>query len=390
MKILFIHNNYASNNSGEEHAMKGLAEILENNGHTIAWFLKSTDIIGNSVKLKIKAFFTAFYSASSVKALRKALEEHNPDLVQIQNVYPFISPAIFNVVRKKGIPIVMRCPNYRLFCPTGLHLDRNGKVCEKCTTGIREFNGILKNCEGSWFKSIGYSLRNLVARSFWKIQKKADVYIVQSEFQRQKFMKNGVPADKISIVPGLTPKITKSGKTTEDEYITFVGRASKEKGILEFLEVAKQNDHLKFVVAGSISEDLTSHKENSPSNLVWSGFLTGKQFDDLYASSLMIVVPSKWYEGFPNVITRAMLHSKPVVTSNIGATKSIIDHMVNGLLTEPGNVKELEQAILKLVEDKELRNELGKNALVKAQKEYNNEIIYNNLMDTYRLAQNNR
>ena len=44
MKILFVHNNYGNNNSGEEHASQGLADLLEEHGHTVQWYRKSSDV----------------------------------------------------------------------------------------------------------------------------------------------------------------------------------------------------------------------------------------------------------------------------------------------------------------------------------------------------------
>ena len=70
MKILFIHNNYASNNSGEEYAAESLKEILEANGHQVQWFRRFSDIIENSLVKKIQAFFLAIYNPSAVRELK--------------------------------------------------------------------------------------------------------------------------------------------------------------------------------------------------------------------------------------------------------------------------------------------------------------------------------
>ena len=147
MKILFVHNNYGSNNSGEEHASQGLANLLGGHGHIVDWYRKSSDKIGNSLYMKIAAFFFGIYNPKAVRALKDKIQAFKPDVIQVQNVYPFISPAILGMIKRLHIPVVMRCPNYRLFCPTGLHLDEKDEVCEKCLSGIREINTVLKNCE---------------------------------------------------------------------------------------------------------------------------------------------------------------------------------------------------------------------------------------------------
>lgn len=384
MKILFIHNNYASNNSGEEHAAEALKVILESNGHHVKWFRRFSDIIENSFIKKVQAFFLAIYNPKAIRELKWVLDEFQPDIVQIQNLYPFISPGIIKTIKRREIPLVMRCPNYRLFCPTGLHLDRKGTICERCLSGSRELNCVLKNCEGDLPKSIGYALRNFIARTFWKVTQTMDAYIVQTAFQRQKFINNGIPAHKLFIIPGLVPEINTVLAVKKPKYVTFIGRVSEEKGIHEFLEAAQLLPKISFVVAGNVDESQKSIVMNSPSNVIWKGFVSGKDLDVLYAKSKMVVVPSKWYEGFPNVITKAMKHSKPVITSDIGAMSNIIDHNQNGMLVEPGDVVGLAKTINELFEDDAKVIKLGKNGFVKASTLYSGSKVYDTLSLVYR------
>ena len=57
MKILYIHNDYARP-SGEEHASASLAALLEEQGHTVEFFRRSSAEVVDSTTGKIKAFFT--------------------------------------------------------------------------------------------------------------------------------------------------------------------------------------------------------------------------------------------------------------------------------------------------------------------------------------------
>jgi len=383
LKILFVHNNYGNNNSGEEHASQGLADLLIKNGHTVQWYRKSSDIIQDSFKMKIAAFFSGIYNPKAVKELKSKILDFKPDVIQVQNVYPFISPGILRMINRLHIPVVMRCPNYRLFCPTGLHLDEKDEVCEKCLTGLKELNTVLKNCEKNRFKSIGYALRNFIGRTIWKLQDNMDAYIVQSNFQKNKFIENGIKSDKLFVIPGLTPALKIETSNELAEYVSFVGRASIEKGIVEFLKVAKELPTTKFAVVGALDPTLESLKKKSPLNVHWTGFLSGKEYDMFYQKSKIVVVPSKWYEGFPNVITRAMQHAKPVITTNIGAMQSIIDHEINGLLVEPGSSTQLKNAVERLHSNDEMCKKMGLLGREKAKIDYNDTIVYKELMNAY-------
>jgi glycosyltransferase involved in cell wall biosynthesis len=383
MKILFVHNNYASNNSGEEHSMEALERLLLSNGHEVAWYRPSSDVIEGSLSKKISAFFLGIYNPKAIKEIKKLLISFKPDVVQIQNLYPFISPAIISTIKSKGVPIVMRCPNYRLFCPNGLHMDAKGRVCEKCLSFGREIHCVAKNCEKDYFKSIGYALRNFFARKVWGITRRIDAYIVQTAFQKQKFIDNGIPAKKLFIISGFLPLVHEIKESMDAKYVSFIGRLSDEKGIREFLEAAGKLPNIPFMVVGDHSQIEDGLKKNSSPNVLWKGFASGRELDKCFKSSKIVVVPSKCYEGFPNVITRAMKHSKPVITCNLGAMSSIIDHNENGLLVEPGNVDSLSEAISGLYDENEKCIQFGNNGNKKSENSYSSQMVYKTLINIY-------
>jgi len=381
MKILFVHNSYSDKTpTGEEHASLELANLLQEHGHEVRWFKRSSDEVRKGLG-PAKSFFTGIYNPVSAYRLSMVLDEFTPDVVQVQNLYPLLSSSIFKPIKKRGIPVVMRCPNYRLFCPSGLCLNTRGEVCERCFNG-KEWNCLKYNCEQSVFKSAGYALRNWYTRVSKNIEKGVDVFIVQTEFQKQKFIGQGIPAKKLVILPGICPEIEDKDMNALGEYVSFVGRVSEEKGIYEFIETARKHPAIPFKVAGMFDEKF-SIPSNCPENVEFVGFLKGDALNDFYLKSRIIVVPSKWYEGFPNVITRGMLLKRPVITTNIGAMPSIIDDGVHGLLVEPGRAEQLGEAIARLYSDAEKCKALGEAGYEKARKLYSREAVYEILIKTY-------
>ena len=101
------------------------------------------------------------------------MRKEKPDIINVHNLYPFISPAALIECKKAGIPVVMTVHNFRLICPTGLFM-RNGKPCEQCLDRKNEWSCIKYNCEHSIFKSIGYTLRKVYARWTKPYQKNED------------------------------------------------------------------------------------------------------------------------------------------------------------------------------------------------------------------------
>lgn len=384
MRILMVHNSYAKP-SGEEHASQGLADLLEANGHQVSWYRRSSEEITRSKLGQVKAFFSGIYNPSSVKEISKVLNDVEPDIVQVQNLYPLISPSVMREFKRRGLPVVMRTPNYRLFCPNGLFYT-NGEVCERCTQRGKEFWCVLKNCEGSLFKSTGYALRNSVTRITGMITNNVDMFITQSQFQKNQYIRLGLPSENIGILPALSPKVDKVTEEQTSKFVSFVGRVSLEKGITTFIEAARNLPNIKFAVAGNYY-GLEKLVEESPDNISWFGFLSGKDLQDFYLNSKIVVIPSQWYEGFPNIAVQAMLYKKALICSNIGVFTNFIQNGKNGLLFEPSNTEDLISKILLLYSDDALREEICRNAEQEARDIYSHETIYEHLIEIYQKAQ---
>ena len=162
MKILIVHNNYGKY-SGEEAVVDKMATMLQEHGHKVCFYRMTSEGSRDSLGGKIMGFFSGIYSRSGVRGMREALEKEKPDVVNVHNLYPFISPAALFECRKAGVPVVMTVHNFRLICPTGLFM-RDGRPCETCLQKGNEWSCIRYNCEHSMLKSTGYALRNAYAR----------------------------------------------------------------------------------------------------------------------------------------------------------------------------------------------------------------------------------
>ena len=106
------------------------------------------------------------------------------------------------------------------------------------------------------------------------------IFIVLSEFQKQRFIAGGIPEDRIEILPNIAPKMDEiESSNSEGDAISFVGRVSPEKGILEFLDAARKLPKYRFVVAGS-TDAMPEVTKLAPSNVEFRGFLRGKELDE--------------------------------------------------------------------------------------------------------------
>lgn len=373
MKVLLVHNDYGKY-SGEEAVVDKMAAVFAGLGYDVAQLRMTTAGLRESFSGKVRGFLSGIYCPSGVRAMRKALQREKPDVVNVHNLYPFISPAALRECKKAGVPVVMTIHNYRLICPTGLFM-RNGTPCEECLDRGNEWGCIKYNCENSLLKSVGYAARNAVARLRRHYLDCVDVFACITDFQRRKLIQAGFPSDKIIVIPNSVDVIDNYKSQGDGTYVAFCGRLSREKGVDLIIEAARRNTHIPFRIAGaSRDKELIA---NLPPNVELTGYLSGHALSDFYAGARFFVMASRCYEGFAMAILEAAAYSKPMIAPDHGGFSEIIGHGKDavGLLTTPGNADALSDAIRNLWDNPQESTRLGLLANQKLKTNYSTDII---------------
>ena len=352
MKYLIIHNEY-STPGGEERVVEAQIKLLSGAGHTVHTYIRRHQEVKTWRLGRVQSLFTALFSPRSRREVSDLVREFKPDVAIIHNLYPVISPSILPILRKNGTRILMTVHNYRLACPTGLFLAK-GKICEKCTSGLRELHCITNKCEGSAAGSIAYALRNFWARKMKYFVNNVDSFLVLSQFQAAKLMQVKVPKEKIEIVPNFifTPKELNVIPSREDGFVGFVGRMSREKGADVFCKIAEKLPLVKFKIAGDIPENITL---KLPENVELVGFLDQKQLQGFYENSALIVSTSICYEGFSMVALESSANGRAFVAPNIGAFPDLVNR---NCLYAMGDIDDAAQIIARLLGDNVLRQQI--------------------------------
>jgi glycosyltransferase involved in cell wall biosynthesis len=376
VKILVVHNDYGKY-SGEESVVDRFIADAQEMGHEVETLRLTSKQYRESISGKIKGFFSGLYSIQGVRMMRQRLKDFRPDVVNVHNLYPFISPAALKECKKVGVPVVMTVHNYRLICPTGLFL-REGKPCEECLDKGNENSCIKHNCEHSLFRSIGYAMRNKRARKKRYYLDNINYYCCLTQFQKEKLIQGGFDADKIVVIPNYTnipPEETSQEKAEQkDRYIGYVGRLSYEKGYDLLLQVAYKHPELHFRFAGEARD---SQKQTIPNNVEFCGVLSHEQLIQFYRHALFIVIPSRCYEGFPVVLLEASSYGRPCIVPNHGAFPQLINNGEEtcGVVFTPNNPDDLEEKIIHLYNEPETLAALGRNALKNIRDNYSKEKV---------------
>jgi glycosyltransferase involved in cell wall biosynthesis len=169
--------------------------------------------------------------------------------------------------------------------------------------------------------------------------------------------------------------------------IGLVGRLVRQKGHPVLFAAARGIlegfPGAKFVLVGD-GED-RKQLEALAQELGITGSVNFAGFRDdmprVYAGLDLMVMPSL-DEGLPMTLLEAMAAKRAVIASAVGAVPEVIEHGESGLLVEPGNSGDLQQAILSLLDDASLRRRIAENAR-QAVSRFSSERMARNYLDFY-------
>lgn len=194
---------------------------------------------------------------------------------------------------------------------------------------------------------------------------------------------NGVDLEKFDNIE--TDADFRLNYAAENEKIVFfVGRLVNEKGVHVLLNaipkiLGNYND-VKFVIAGKgpCLNNLMdqSRRLNISDKVYFTGFVSEEVLLKLYRCTDIAVFPSI-YEPFGIVALEGMVAGIPVVVSDIGGLKEIINHRENGMKFYSGNSNSLADCIVELLKDDGLSEKIRNIALQKVHRLYN----WNNITD---------
>lgn len=214
------------------------------------------------------------------------------------------------------------------------------------------------------------------------------IWFLNNEDQKAFLDENIIPKSKAYLIPGEGVNLIQfepKPKTFEDDKFRFLllARMLKEKGIVEFVEVARQlkSENVVFQLLGFLDWDAPNaigkstmdewEKEGvieylGVSNEVWR----------LIANCDCVVLPSYYKEGLPRTLMEANAMEKPIITTdNVGCRDVIIDGY-NGYMCMPKDVESLKKAMqqMMLLPEKE-RIEMGKNGRKLMTDKFDEQII---------------
>lgn len=223
---------------------------------------------------------------------------------------------------------------------------------------------------------------------------RADQLIVHGEQLKKVVIEDlGFPNDVVHVVPMIAhgDNIAYS-QFQEDEYqILFFGRIWEYKG-LEYLIKAEPLvtaavPGAKFVIAGR-GEDFDRYRSlmvHPDRFTVYNEYIPDSKVAELFRCASVVALP--YIDASQSgVIPMAYTYGKPVVATTVGGLPEIVDHGGTGYLVPPRDEKALAEALIRLLQDRNLRHKMGKNAKRKVETDLSPDTVARQTLTVYRLA----
>lgn len=206
------------------------------------------------------------------------------------------------------------------------------------------------------------------------------------------------PGIDINISPASDKDVLglKDNYSLDDSFNIFsLGRLVMRKGFDRMIEsLAEIGDKsIKYFIAGSGSEETylkeLSKKFKISSQIIFLGSLSDREKQSWLSACDIFAMPARQigpdYEGFGIVYLEANLAGKAVIAGRSGGVFDAVLDGENGLMVDPDSIYEIKEAILKLKNNKDLRDNMGNKGRLRASSKFNWEYQVKSLRDRIKI-----
>lgn len=383
MKVLVVHNAYQQP-GGEDRVVADEIRMLEQGGHTVLPYRVSNDDVVQLTRPRLAA--RTVWSQDSYDALARIIDERRPDVMHVHNTLPLISPSAYYAATRRGVAVVQTLHNFRLLCPNALFF-RDGATCEECLGKSVPWPAVRHGCYRKDRPATAAIVTMLTAhRAARTYSAKVDAYIAPSVFVQQKFVSNGFAPERMFVKPHVVHPDRGAG-AGNGGYALYVGRLSAEKGIRTILEAWQSlSDDIALLIVGDGPLAPAVAEAATRGNVVWLGQRSEEDVHALLQRARFLVLPSECYESFGRVAAESFAAGTPVIASNGGSLRELVDHDRTGFLFQQGSAEDLTRQVRRALRAPRMVE--GMRAAARAQYErcYSASVNLQQLLDVYRQA----
>ncbi len=384
LRILQIFNRYLEY-GGEEGSVLRIGNALREYYDVENFFHSTAEATGNSLWSKLQIPWKASHNNEVLSKLSHYRNTGRFDLWQIHNIFPVMSPVVYERAFEWKIPIVHYLHNYRLSCVNGTFLN-HGLPCQRCLSG--DFWPAFQTAcwresrlQSGWMGLITHRIRQL------PLFENVYQWIAVSEALKREHIRMGVPESKIRVIHHFLEPEGPVLPASRSPTAIFVGRLSTEKGVARLLEAWKliQGGDRKLLVVGDGPERAGLERRAAGlKGVEFTGFVEKSRQQRLWREALFSVVPSIWLEPFGMIVLESWAHGRPVVAHDIGALPELVRDGVDGSLARPDDPADLAHKMENLFSHPDQAEAMGLAGRLSLETRFNKKRWLGEIAEVYR------
>lgn len=344
MRIGILHNSYKFR-GGEERVAEQESAMLKAAGHHVARLTFDNRVeyaqLGSSLRSALRT--GSGWNTHASDRIMDWVRQERLDLVHLHNLFPFITAAGPDALRRLRVPVVGTLHNFRPLCARGT-LTREDRPCSDCVSGS-SINAIRHACyRDSRIQSLSWAVGRKRFRQARVWQDAITTYIAPSEHVKTRFVKAGFSDDQIVIRPHFTDLVPHH--TSQREGVVVVGRVESAKGIPQLAESWPMNAPVLTVVGDG--PELGRVQALRRPNVRALGALDRAELSQAIGRARVLISASQLPETFGLTLIEAAASSTPAIAFDSSGAVSIIEDRITGRLIEYGNTSKMLDAAVEL------------------------------------------
>ena len=359
MRILQLHN-HQSGTGGALHVLQEEAALLTAAGHEVEQLFEPS--AEDSGKNAVAMGVSAVWNRRACRELEQRIKSFRPDVVHVHTPFPLQSPAVFRVAHSAGCATVTTVHAYRYSCVGGLCF-RSGTPCEDCVGSRLKLAGVRHRCyHDSLGGSAALTLSLVGHRAIGTFTNQVDRYLTLTDFARDLLIRDGIPAEKITVKPNSVPDPGLPRPAQEREgFALHAGRLVPEKGIETLLKAWQSvgPGHDLYIAGDGPLRHLVDEAAAADPRIHALGWCNAETVADLHSRASLCITPSQWYEGQPLVVLQSMAAGTPQLVSDLrNLSESIVAAGAGGTFPA-GDPAGLAAAVTTMLDDKPSLESMG-------------------------------
>ncbi|MBN8507445.1 MAG: glycosyltransferase family 4 protein [Burkholderiales bacterium] len=254
---------------------------------------------------------------------------------------------------------------------------------------------VLAHLHGSEFRQFHAALSPRLQRRVAKEFEACAGVLVLSEAWAA-FVRGVAPRATVTVLPNYVrlPALPADAGAAPDGGVTglFLGVIGKRKGVYDLLpalaQALRQVPGLRLLIGGNGEVERArarSAELGIDRRVEFLGWVSGGRKAELLSSAQFYVLPSH-NEGLPMSLLEAMAHGLPVISTRVGGIPELVRDGIDGLLVEPGDVRALTDALVRVGSDDAWRAAAGRSGRERVAEAFSDQVVLPRLASAYAAA----